>query len=582
MILAFFVLLFSPTAVFARGRLSGFCEQGNQTISVLGYTSSSATPVQRSYPACTVTVYLTGTLTVASIYADNSGTALANPFTLGVAPELATNGYWFFYADNGAYDIKFSGTGLATPFNLTAVSVIDPASGGTVTTFSGSGPSWLTWTVTNPTTTPAASLAPTTGQTSGRVIGTCGSATTFAPCALVAGDLPSLAGLYLPITGGTLTGNLLFGTDNTRDIGASGATRPRDFFLGRNAVVGGTIAVTGHTTFEGVTSTGATGAGALVYSISPTLVTPALGTPSAIILTNATGCVLNTCATAAALNRAHGGLNSTSAGTGIIRDGTTPTASELSGDATTSGSNAVTVTGLRNTPFAGTNGDLVSFGAANIPVDSGVVAANVVTAAAAATAAKKIGVSSGASKTLTYIDLPNVQLVPAARCTNATASALWSIPAGGTVTCRAGTNNLGGYIAITDTASTFAQFSIVVPQDWNTAVNPYIRFQLSSADTTVGNTIIPQIRVSCEAGDGSTTDDVTLNAAHSLSTVTLNATANQFWSTSNIQMNGTDVTGCAAGSMMIVQVGRATDTATSAYFYSATVTFPRLLTVQAN
>ena len=62
---------------------------------------------------------------------------------------------------------------------------------GTVTSVSGSGPSWLTWNITNPTTTPAITLAPTTGQTSHRVIGTCNAATTFAPCALVSGDLPS-------------------------------------------------------------------------------------------------------------------------------------------------------------------------------------------------------------------------------------------------------------------------------------------------------------------------------------------------------------------------------------------------------
>src|SRR5579863_3515122 len=71
------------------------------------------------------------------------------------------------------------------------------ASGGggssTVTTISGSGPSWLTWTISNPTTTPAISLAPTTGETSHQVIGTCNAATIFAPCALVAGDLPSTA-----------------------------------------------------------------------------------------------------------------------------------------------------------------------------------------------------------------------------------------------------------------------------------------------------------------------------------------------------------------------------------------------------
>jgi hypothetical protein len=41
------------------------------------------------------------------------------------------------------------------------------------------------------------------------------------------------------------------------------------------------------------------------------------------------------------LPRNQGGLNSTSAGTGILRDGTTPSASELSGACTTNGSNVV-------------------------------------------------------------------------------------------------------------------------------------------------------------------------------------------------------------------------------------------------
>jgi len=51
----------------------------------------------------------------------------------------------------------------------------------------------------------------------------------------------------------------------------------------------------------------------------------------------------------AGLPRAQGGLNSASPGTGILRDGTTPTASELSGDATTSGSNSVTVAKVNGT-----------------------------------------------------------------------------------------------------------------------------------------------------------------------------------------------------------------------------------------
>ena len=63
-------------------------------------------------------------------------------------------------------------------------------------------------------------------------------------------------GSFLPLTGGTVSGNLT---------------------------------VSGHTTFEGVTSTGATGNGMLVYATSPALVTPALGTPASGVMTNVTG-----------------------------------------------------------------------------------------------------------------------------------------------------------------------------------------------------------------------------------------------------------------------------------------------------
>ena len=54
----------------------------------------------------------------------------------------------------------------------------------------------------------------------------------------------------------------------------------------------------------------------------------------------------------------------------------------LTGDVTnTAGACATTVGAINGTAFTGTNGHLVSFGAANTPADSGVVAANVVTAA---------------------------------------------------------------------------------------------------------------------------------------------------------------------------------------------------------
>ena len=62
----------------------------------------------------------------------------------------------------------------------------------------------------------------------------------------------------LLLAGGTMTGNLLF-TDATYDIGASGATRPRDLFLSRNAVIGGTLDVISTLNAGSLNSTGSLG-----------------------------------------------------------------------------------------------------------------------------------------------------------------------------------------------------------------------------------------------------------------------------------------------------------------------------------
>lgn len=64
---------------------------------------------------------------------------------------------------------------------------------GTVTSVSASCLPWLTCPVSTATTTPALAIGAANSQTSHQVIGTCGSATAFGPCALVAGDLPSIS-----------------------------------------------------------------------------------------------------------------------------------------------------------------------------------------------------------------------------------------------------------------------------------------------------------------------------------------------------------------------------------------------------
>jgi hypothetical protein len=65
---------------------------------------------------------------------------------------------------------------------------------------------------------------------------------------------------YLPLTGGTLTGHLLF-TDNTYDIGASDATRPRTGYFGtsvRSPLFEGGTAAGSYITYKATTSTGTT------------------------------------------------------------------------------------------------------------------------------------------------------------------------------------------------------------------------------------------------------------------------------------------------------------------------------------
>lgn len=63
---------------------------------------------------------------------------------------------------------------------------------GTVSSVALTVPSWLTVGGSPITTFGTIGLTPTAAQTSHQVIGTCGSGTTFAPCSLVSGDIPTL------------------------------------------------------------------------------------------------------------------------------------------------------------------------------------------------------------------------------------------------------------------------------------------------------------------------------------------------------------------------------------------------------
>jgi hypothetical protein len=109
--LALFALaLFGCSAANAQATIDaaqGFCAQGAVPAVTSGLNSTNR--LQGIVPSCKITVYLTGTQTLATIFSDAAGDTLSNPFTAvalgGVAP-----GQWTFYAADGVgYDVIGSG-----------------------------------------------------------------------------------------------------------------------------------------------------------------------------------------------------------------------------------------------------------------------------------------------------------------------------------------------------------------------------------------------------------------------------------------------------------------------------------------
>lgn len=112
-ILFFFLALTVSSIAQTVVKYQDYASQGGKSATVQG--SNSSNKFAQVYPSCTVTVYLTGTTTLATLYSDTLLTSKSNPFT------ATSEGYYEFFAIPGQYDIRISGTGVTTPFTRSRV-----------------------------------------------------------------------------------------------------------------------------------------------------------------------------------------------------------------------------------------------------------------------------------------------------------------------------------------------------------------------------------------------------------------------------------------------------------------------------
>lgn len=130
----------------------GSCEEPGQPVVTQGLNST--TPVQIDHVPCKITVYLHGTSTLATLYQDDLGTPLTNPFN------SQSNGYFHFEVSQaGEYDYVMDNTttgnpttpSWSAPFTVSGIQLGAAGGGGGGSTTPGGSPNDVQVNVANTT-----------------------------------------------------------------------------------------------------------------------------------------------------------------------------------------------------------------------------------------------------------------------------------------------------------------------------------------------------------------------------------------------------------------------------------------------